>query len=331
MSRNKKIAAVALILALSPFLNSGAADSKSKPIPADKVAKLAELRTKIRGWAPICPDGTLTDTPGECPFGDMTIFSGLSCLSGEKERCEDVRRAQAPSGEWFRSPGLVDADYHNGTATFSRDQSRGVLSYLIVTKDTAAATRWMDFVEKNDWKLCQKSEKGWDRCATRAMFWTTTALVWDYLGLKRVKKMKDFNFAMQAVYQPIEASVQPNDYPMHLTAASIYIRQEMAKRSGKAIQQPKHVDRILNILTRRAPENPFFHYLKHGADETAADTVLKYCPEKEPKLSIRRDWAWQRSIDHRHDGMKERTWEVPGGHDCIFMINLLIGPEAEKG
>lgn len=301
-------------------------------IPEAKVAQLKELRQQIRTWARVCPDGSMTNSD-ECPFGDMTIFAGLACLSGEEQRCEDVRKAQGKSGEWFRAPGRVDIPREDGGPDFSRDQSMGVQAYLIATKDTAAANLWMDFIERNNWRLCQRSEEGWNACYTPITWWFTVGKVWDYLGLKRNKKMKHSNYIVQNIYQPIEARVQPNDYPLHLTALAVYLRQELAKRTGKADAHPKEMAKLIKIINQRSPQNPFFNYLKNGPTEAAADTVFKYCPKEAPAKIDGRfygDWIWQRSTKDTLDHREEMTWDYPGGWECIFMINLLIGAEAPR-
>lgn len=300
-----------------------------QPIPAEKAEKLRALRADIRQWAATCPDGSMTNSVGDCPFGDQTIFAGMSCLSGEEERCEDVRRSQSVTGEWFRSPGYVDRERENGKATFSRDQSRGVMAYLIKTRDLDAGRRWMQFIEENDWKLCKKPPGGsWDPCFTGATWWATAEVVWDSLGLSKEKprKMKKIKHLISKLYKPLETRIQKNDYPLHLSALSVWLRREAAKAAGVPVRDPQFLDKIARIAFRRSPENAFFRYLVHGADERGADLVLKYCPATAP-ASVHRDWIWQRSAKDNLDGTKLNTWENPGGHDCIFMINLLIGPE----
>ena len=59
-------------------------------------------------------DSTLTDAEKlekkfdpqsfNCDDGDMTMFNGLLCASGEKSGCAAVQSAQDPSGRFYRSP-----------------------------------------------------------------------------------------------------------------------------------------------------------------------------------------------------------------------------------
>ncbi len=299
-------------------------------VSPEKAQKLSVLKTQIKKWARVCDDGSLTNN-GECPFGDMTIFAGLLCLSGEKSACENVKNAQSKTGEWFRSPGMKDREQDDGRANFSRDQSKGVLAYLIATQDSEAAVAWMDFIERNDWKLCQKSKIGWDACSPRLTWWSDTTNVWDFLKLPRNKKMGHSNFLVESWYRPIEARYQGNDYPVHLTAVGIYLRQELEKRSGSPDRKKKDLLKLSRIVHERSPNNPFYYYLRYGADDVAADLVLKYCPAEAPAKIDGRDhgeWMWQRAEDDKLDDREkvgdELSWNYPGGHDCVFMINLLL-------
>jgi len=310
------------------------AEDDSEPKPDTRISeatrkRLFELRRTIRTWAYECPDGSLTGAG--CPMGDMNEFAGMLCLSGEEKRCEDVRRSQDPvTGEWYRSPGLVGIYDGKGWATFSRDMAKGAWAYAVAKKDSEAARKWLEFIASNDWKLCRKSEEGWDACATRATFWTTAKVISDYLGLKKNKKMKKYKFLIEKIYGPVEASVQPQDYPMMLTANMLLIRKEIEKRTGKKDPSHRFLNQASRILHRRAPDNPIFRYLAKGADEEGARLIERWCkatpPENTP-YPPGRDWIWQRSIKDTLDGTNVQTWQHPNGHECIWAINLLIGPD----
>ena len=74
-----------------------------------------------------------------------------------------------------------------------------------------------------------KSEKNWDACNTPVTWWIQAGKVWDYLSLERTKKMKDSNFIVEALYEPMEARIQPNDYPLHLIANDTFLRRDLKK------------------------------------------------------------------------------------------------------
>ena len=146
--------------------------------------------------------------------------------------------------------------------------------------------------------------------------------------------MRTSSWLFDTIYRPIEAAHQPEDYPMHLTAVGIWLRKEVEKRTGEPDAKANDLNKLVDILYKRWPYNPFMSYLKFGPNEAAADTILKYCPEKMPALIDGKQigqWIWQRKKDDKlFDDDKthnELSWDYPGGHDCIFMINLLVGPD----
>ncbi|MGA1842795.1 MAG: FG-GAP repeat domain-containing protein, partial [bacterium] len=90
----------------------------------------------------------------DCDDGDMTLFNGLLCASGDERGCDGVRRAQSPDGRFWRSPiralnnngGMGDSD---DSKSFSPDMSLGVLLYVAKTGDTCALSRWLNWIENN--------------------------------------------------------------------------------------------------------------------------------------------------------------------------------------
>jgi hypothetical protein len=293
----------------------------SRPIQNE----LRSLRTQIRSWAPLCADGTLTFH--ECPFGDALEYMGLLCLSGEPEYCEKVRLAQDSTGRFWRSPGLVGIEEgldHSGWASFSRDMAHGVWAYLIATQDRATAIRWIHYIESHDHRLCPRSKRGSDACVTRATFWTFAGEVFDWLGIPRTPRMKQYKYAVEALYAPIEARFQPMDYQMLLTAETVFAAAEMAKR-GATLHNRKTHEKVAQIIHHRQPENPFYRYLVYGADETTARLVLKYCPRTKPVVPITQ-YGPMYPVEFgspMDDGQSQKG----GGHLCLFMINLLIGAQ----
>lgn len=282
-------------------------------ISGETLLALQNKRDLIRKWAAICPDGT--QSHGECPFGDMTIFAGMGCLSGEKDRCEDVRKAQGPDGRWWRSPGLVGDDTQQDT--FSRDQARGALAYLVATKDVEAAKRWQAYLESNNLKMCNVANTTNNRCTITPGSSRLFRAVWLYLGLKPAKWMKKTQW-WAPIYDPIEAMLQPDNFPMHLSALYSWIRIEIERRGGPATDK---VDKkVIKIITRREPGNPYFKMLRDGPTQEVADLILQKCPDVKPAAE-HTDWAWQRSQKLKKV-QTEYVWEHASGHDCIFIINM---------
>src|SRR5581483_2635248 len=75
------------------------------------------------------------DKPGSCDDGDMTLFNGLLCLSGQDIGCTAVQKSQGPDGRWWRSPRRINWEAPNHDVSFSPDQALGVFAYLIATRD----------------------------------------------------------------------------------------------------------------------------------------------------------------------------------------------------
>lgn len=282
-------------------------------ISSETILALQNKRDLIRKWAAVCADGT--QSHGECPFGDMTIFSGMGCLAGEKERCEDVRKAQGPDGRWWRSPGLVGDD--SKPDTFSRDQARGALAYLVATKDVEAAKKWQAYIESNNGKMCNIANKTNNRCTITPGSSRLFRAVWLYLGLTPAKWMKKTQW-WAPIYDPIQAMLQPDNFPMHLSALYSWVRLEIERRGGP---ETDRVDKkVIKIITRREPGNPYFKMLRDGPTQEVADLILQKCPDVKPAAE-RTDWAWQRSHKLKK-GETEYVWEHASGHDCIFIINM---------
>ncbi len=274
-------------------------------ISAEKMDQLKTKRDLARTWAPLCADGT--QSHGMCPFGDMTIFSGLLCLSGETERCNDVKHAQGPDGKWWRSPELVGNEVEKDS--FSRDQSLGALSYLVATKDVEAALRWQSYIESHNNKMCTDASD--NRCTITPGASQLFGAVWEYLGLKPARWMNRGKWYMN-VYSQIEASVQPKDFPMHLNAASAWIRLEVERRGGPRAES--YDQKVLKILVKREPTNPYFLLLRNGPTEEVANLILEKCPDQKPKDALL-DWSWQR-------GQDDKPWLHASGHDCIYIVNV---------
>ncbi len=274
-------------------------------ISAEKMDQLRAKRELARSWAPLCADGT--QSHGHCPFGDMAIFSGMLCLSGETERCNGVKHAQGPDGRWWRSPELVGND--NEVNTFSRDQAKGALAYLVATKDVAAALSWQGYLEAHDKKMCPTTTD--NRCTITSGTGQLFGAVWEYLGLKPARWMKK-SLWYSNVYDQFEAKFQPTGFPMHLNALNAWIRLEIERRGGPKADSVDQ--KVLKILVQREPTNPYFLLLRNGPTEEVANLILEKCPDQKPKDELL-DWSWQRDQSHQ-------VWLHASGHDCIYIVNV---------
>jgi hypothetical protein len=128
-------------------------------------------------YAPYCPEATIggIDVPkypskpsagNECNDGDMTLFNGLLCASGDDRGCDGVKRAQSPDGRFWRSPrraltnngGLGDSD---DSKSFSPDMSLGVLLYVAKTGDTHALSTWLKWIEEHRPCIARQEDVNW--------------------------------------------------------------------------------------------------------------------------------------------------------------------------
>ncbi len=319
----------AALIAVAATLLTPARSSEPKAsqhrdeIAQTTIEELKNLREKIRGFAPHCNDDSLT--LHECPFGDSLEYMGMLCLSGEARYCDQVKAAQDPTGRWWRSPGLVGHEEGvngSGWATFSRDMARGAWAYLVATKDKEAAIKWFNYIESNNYKLCPKSKEGWDACTTRVGFWNMAREIAEYLDIPKTKKMKGVKFLIPAIYDPIEARVQPIGYQSILTAEGIFIFDEMEKRGSKVRNRGAR-DKMAQILFQRDPENPFYRFLALGPDQKGAELLLKYCPKELPKNVPVDQYGPIYAVDFG-DRMSKGNWKNGAGHYCHFVINAFL-------
>src|SRR5262245_37216612 len=99
------------------------------------VAAADELTDRIGFWKSqgfLCkgtfPSKYDARDPEGCDDGDMTLFNGLLCLSGEQIGCDAVQKSQGGDGRWWRSPRRVGWEL-GYDVSFSPDQALGVLGY----------------------------------------------------------------------------------------------------------------------------------------------------------------------------------------------------------
>ena len=88
-----------------------------------------------------------------CGDGDMTLFNGLLCLSGEQIGCDAVKESQGGDGRWWRSPRRVGWEYPKYDVSFSPDQALGVLSYVLSSKNGTAFDSWLKWITAHRGKL----------------------------------------------------------------------------------------------------------------------------------------------------------------------------------
>ena len=274
-------------------------------------------------WSEIAPMCGGYPSKANCDDGDMTLFAGLLCASGEKRGCEMVRNSQGTDGRWWRSPRRNPGN--NGERhSFSRDMSMGVLLYLATTRDSDAALKWLNWIE--DSRPCVVTnpltrdciQKGLGRyctdddnatCTITPGNWALMGRVWETLGLAKSSEMK-LSRGMDGDISELEVQHTPLGYQLHLEAVDIYIKQILgvAESSRQAVAK---------VLQDRQPDNPFFSYL-NGSDAAAiANSIHNLCPMRGLRDGgSHNQWSWER--DTASQAFKDSM-----GWDCIFLNNLL--------
>jgi hypothetical protein len=259
----------------------------------------------------------------DCDDGDSVIFNGLLCLSGEEIGCQTVKDSQDVYGQFWRSPRRTAGNLGEDKS-FSRDQTLGVLLYLVKTKDTEAAIRWMDWIEDNKYcslknplggncmltlyRVCRDADK--ETCTMTPALWGLTKKVWDYLGLGSTKPMRDFENADVSDLELSTAGSEKPGYRLHLKAVSTFIRLVL----GESLSRSKA---IAGTLYSRQNENPFFQLLSEGSSPEVERKLLALCPKPgDPLDFVRHQWAWERD-------QADQAWTLSMGWDCIFVANLL--------
>jgi hypothetical protein len=282
--------------------------------------------------------------------GDSNLYDGILCLSGEGSdfcgfgvhcsskvgtqynfgpSCKAVQNAQGKDGRWWRSADNVGL---NCERSFSRDMALGTLAYLARTHDTNAALNWWNYIENNDELLCPDDK--WydpvhDMCGIYHNLWSIPDLVrsteyfgifhdvWEKLGLTPSPIMEELG-SYGADDDRIDHACNwlegADFFQILLVADQYFIKQYLS--TDTSIDQ-KGIDCLVKVL----PENPYIQFLKEGASNHVAELTLQRCPAS-PLLVHNK---WMRDIVEC-----PQLWCKTSGWDCIFMINLLIGPEADR-
>lgn len=285
--------------------------AESGPAYSQPVATAVEILplTTWRSWAPLCQ---AYPSKGNCDDGDATLFSGLLCLAGEEAGCQAVQAAQDHAGKFWRSPRRVGLDTSN---SFSRDMALGVLSYLLATKDQAAAQSWLQWIDQNSvcqlngggvcqlrtYRYCRDDSDG--RCFITPGMWSMMRRVWEYLDLPLHKEMK--TTGEQTLV--IEAEQAPLGYALHLKAVVFFLYQKMGKNFAFEWD-------LINTIAERQPDNLFFKYLHEGSSVRLQDALRNLCPREAPLET--KQWTWERDT-------AEQAQLDSMGWDCIFLGRLL--------
>jgi len=270
---------------------------------------IAQRISDINKWVLWCGSTAAKDRFEKHPFdgkgcdtGDAALFNGLLCSSGTQKACAGVANAQNKStGQWFRSEFYKDNSTEN---SFSKDMAKGVLLYLLTTKDTESAELWLKYIHKTK-RLCTDDDD--KRCSIVPTTWALFNYVWSKLGLEKTQNMKA-GIIGNSVANLMSAKTSPLGYQLHLVGVSLYIKiltGNMQSNDYKAIE----------VLVKRQPDNPFFLFLSEGSSKKVIDKTLEWCTADAPRE--REQWSFERDTS-------QEAYINKMGHDCIFLLQNLL-------
>ncbi len=272
-------------------------------------------------WTSIAPQCEGYPSKANCDDGDMALFSGLLCASGDALGCAQVRNSQDSDGRWWRSPRRK-GDNAGQANSFSRDMSLGVMLYLVSAHDGDAAEAWMDWIQSH--RPCVQRKPNGDclirgahrfctddsdqRCTLTPANWGNLGRVWQYLGLDRTSEMRRYEDSDgEALVQKAERA--DLGYELHLAGVEVLLKAKM-----EASRAPR--ERAASALASRQGDNPFYLFLRDGASADVTTKLRTYCPSAaSPNGGSRRQWSWERDT-------AERAWQDTSGWDCLFLANL---------
>jgi hypothetical protein len=276
----------------------------------------------VSHWRKVAPTCLGYPSKQECEDGDMALFGGLLCASGEEAGCRLVADSQSSDGRFWRSPRRAG---HNlgQNKSFSRDQALGVFLYLTQTGDQLAAQKWYQWIKdhrvctnknplkKNGcltykYRFCTDDTNG--QCEMNPRTWALMARIWDKIGLPRTNQMET-DSVMEEKLLEAETRFAPPGYQMHLKAVEMLLRQRLGGLE-------KAVAKNAAILVERQPQNVFFNYVKSGKSTQLAEMMRSKCPTLTSKDAPQRQWSWEREDS-------EEAWRESMVWDCIFLNNLL--------
>lgn len=291
--------------------------SETDPVELSTAKSLTNLRSELLAWADKCEGHP---SKGDCDDGDMTLFNGILCSSGEAAGCDAVRLSQGPDGQLWRSPRRVGKDTKNAA---SRDMGLGGLLYVAATKDVAWANRWVAYIKANK-KLCTNADD--NRCNLTTTYVGFHNYLADKIGFSKLSHglVRDREAVMKSLagnVPPIDPKasaldrvwavlepVTPSGYALHLLSVQLYAKALVGDWNST-------LQWTAERMMKRDPQNVWFMYIAKGKDEDVGKKVLELAPTSKPART--HQWSLERSD-------AEAAWLSSCGWDFIAMTNLLL-------
>jgi hypothetical protein len=275
--------------------------------PCREITAPGALKVSLHGDS--CRDGPCSIS------GDLTYESGPGCLAGEMDQCANIRAAQdreglyGPRGAWYRNPEHARRTRGPDGVLFSRDQSLGILQYLLRTRDHEAAALWFGFLARNRklvagtlFNLCPErpgARPADDRCRVLPDILTIYYRVLQAIGFDMnrldpgMRRQMETLAALNTDRLTLLVSAStvrvrgPNSYEGSLQA----IAANILDRAGAGVfrdplGRTRHTLEAAEILDRRSNRiNPGWHFyaLRRRPTERLAWMIQQLCtPEKPP-------------------------------------------------
>ncbi len=310
---------VALCLLVFTVIGARSA-AYAAPLTAETRAKLETIRTAIETWAPTRDGAIALNRDGY--QGDIVEYAGYRCLTGDSERCSDIRRSQGADGRWWRAPRLI----HQTTEdSFSRDMFMGLMYYFTKTRDTVALDRWLNYLKSHNNKMCDDASD--NRCNLMPSTWGLLGHTLKHLGYKPTLKMK-LGAQVLPAEMLISAATAPKGFELVLLADNLFFLRSLGYNAT-------WMKEVAKIALKRQPENPLFQYLVDGPTEKLGQLLLEACPAEPSEKGD--DVFWQRELarndqgqliiirdDWGADNSRIPVRRMVNGHDCIIAMNLLL-------
>lgn len=287
---------------------------RNPPEPRPTSELIPEVR--IQNWrelAPVCVhQGVAYPSKVHCDTGDMTLFAGLLCLSGEELGCQMVRDAQDAGGRWWRSPQRLGRPDEN----FSPDMFLGTVAYLNRSRDGERLRRWTDYVlgqarlfpTQNSPRLtlhqsCPDGAEGVCNVMGSEWYWLGRMRAW----MPVLGALPDYGY--DSSWLVVEALTNERSFRLHLVGVAVLMQRMFGDPTDL------NVALAARVLAAREPRNPFFVYLATGRDRRVLELIEEQCPAFGARPSWQNEWSWERKIE-------DRAYEDSMGWDCVFMANL---------
>ena len=261
--------------------------------PKDITNPIDDKVAVVRQWLPTC-NGYVSKAA--CDDGDVMLWSGLLCLSGETIGCATARASFDQDGRAWRSPRRVGADTY---PTFSRDQFLGALAYFVGSKDTETAQKYMAWVRKHNNRVCM------DLCDMTPVTWGIAASVWHYLGLPLTSEMKSGQRLDEL--GSVVSAIFNEGYKLHLIMVADLLKQKTGTENFAW-------KIIAATVYEKQPYNPFATYLRFGRSDITKQRLINRIPTSQP--AVMNQWSFERDES-------EQAWRSSMCWEFVFMGNLM--------